>query len=254
MEEVKFKPIGVFKGAQKSPAEAPRQASLATEAKGIVELFEELSLDCLKDLEGFTHIWLLYCFHQNSTWSPLVRPPRGEKKRGVFATRSPYRPNSIGTSCVRLESVEGRKLYVRDIDLLDQTPILDIKPYISYADSIPEASVGWIEECEEFEIKLTESFEKKLKWLEAQIEVSLKNLLENHLKYEPTNNKIKRVKPLGKGFVFSYKTWRFHFFIESKEVRLFDLLSGYSPEEMQSQQDPYGDKNIHHQFLSQFKK
>ena len=109
----------------------------------------------LDDIEGMERLWLIYLFHRNQGWKPKVMPPRGDKKRGLFATRSPHRPNSIGMSCVRLESREGRKLWVSEYDLLDRTPILDVKPYLPYADSFPDAKTGWLEglEDDEFEIE-----------------------------------------------------------------------------------------------------
>ena len=93
----------------------------------------------LKDIEGFDRIWLLWWFHRNRTWRPEVLPPRGpSKRRGVFATRSPHRPNPLGLSAVELVAVEGRTLRLRGVDLLDGTPVLDLKPYVPYADAFPE--------------------------------------------------------------------------------------------------------------------
>ncbi len=252
MEEVKLHPIGIFKGDQKTPAEAPRQASLSKDSTGIVELTREIPLESLRDLKGFDHIWLLYTFHQNSQWSSLVRPPRGRGKRGVFSTRSPYRPNPIGMSCVKLERIEQRKIFVKDVDLLDGTPILDIKPYLTYADSFPEATLGWIEDCEDFDISMTKRFEEKLDWLQSHFTVSLRNVLSNHLTYEPTNSKIKRVKPSSEGFVFSYKTWRFYFRIDGRRLSLVDVGSGYTSAEIKDGDDPYGDKATHILFKQNF--
>ena len=108
--------------------------------------------DALRGLEGFSHLWLIWVFHQSAaqSWSPTVRPPRlgGNTRMGVFATRSPFRPNPIGLSSVKLESIElqtpvGPVLHISGADLVDGTPILDIKPYISYADSIPDALCGF---------------------------------------------------------------------------------------------------------------
>ncbi len=110
------------------------------------------SRDCLRGIEGFSHLWLIWQFSENADrgWSPTVRPPRlgGNERVGVFATRSPFRPNPLGLSCVRLLGVdwdtpEGPVLRLGGADLLDGTPVYDIKPYLSYADSIPEASGGF---------------------------------------------------------------------------------------------------------------
>ena len=131
----------------------PRQAGLV-EALQAAVVFEPPCRvpEALRGIEGFSHLWLIWEFSQNRRegWSPTVRPPRlgGNKRLGVFATRSPFRPNPIGLSCVRLEGVEldtpeGPVLHVSGADLVDGTPILDIKPYIPYADCHPEAAGGF---------------------------------------------------------------------------------------------------------------
>ncbi len=150
----------------------PRQSGLA-DTKGTV-IFEKKyrSADALRGIEGYSHLWILWEFSETirDTWSPTVRPPRlgGNERVGVFATRSPFRPNPIGLSCVKLESAEmddryGPVLYVTGVDMVDGTPIYDIKPYLPYVDSHPEAEGGFAEglkgrkletvfsqECEEY--------------------------------------------------------------------------------------------------------
>ena len=137
----------------------PRQAGLVPEAKGTV-VFEPAfrNPDIVRGLEGFSHIWLIWCFHraQRDNWSPTVRPPRlgGNTRLGVFATRSPFRPNPIGLSCVKLEGVErdpklGPLLHISGMDMVDGTPILDIKPYVPYCDIRGEATGGFTADLEE---------------------------------------------------------------------------------------------------------
>lgn len=134
----------------------PRQSGLVEALTGTI-VFEPAYRvpEALRGLEGFSHLWLIWGFsaHYGRDWSPTVRPPRlgGNTRMGVFATRSPFRPNPLGLSCVRLERVErtdaeGPVLRVRGADLVDGTPIYDIKPYLPYADSIPEAAGGFTEE------------------------------------------------------------------------------------------------------------
>ena len=138
----------------------PRQAGLVPELKAQV-VFEPpyRNPEALRGLEGFSHIWLLWNFSGNprGTWSPTVRPPRlgGNRRMGVFATRSPFRPNPIGLSCVRLEAIElegpqGPTLLVSGADLMDGTPIFDIKPYTPYADCHPEATGGFTDTAGDF--------------------------------------------------------------------------------------------------------
>ena len=130
----------------------PRQAGIVEELEArIVFEPEYRNPDALRGLEGFSHIWLIWQFSQavREDWSPTVRPPRlgGNTRMGVFATRSPFRPNALGLSCVQLlgieDTEEGRTLRVAGADLMDGTPIFDIKPYIPYADCKPEAESGF---------------------------------------------------------------------------------------------------------------
>lgn len=134
----------------------PRQSGLVDGLMGKI-VFEEAyrSVEALRGVEGFSHLWLIWQFSQavREDWSPTVKPPRlgGNRRMGVFATRSPFRPNPIGLSCVRLDRVEwhtgeGPVLWVAGVDLLDGTPIYDIKPYLPYADCRPEATGGFAQE------------------------------------------------------------------------------------------------------------
>jgi len=134
----------------------PRQSGLVPSLRSTITFEPEFrNADALRGLEGFSHLWLLWIFSENvrDTWHPTVRPPRlgGNKRLGVFATRSSFRPNPIAMSCVKIEEVrldgpEGPEIVVSGADLMDGTPIVDIKPYLPYADSVPEAKGGFAEE------------------------------------------------------------------------------------------------------------
>lgn len=140
----------------------PRQSGLAPSVQGRIVFEPEFrDPEAVRGLEGFSHIWLIWEFSENrgKAWSPTVRPPRlgGNRRMGVFATRSPFRPNPIGLSCValsevRLDDPEGPVIVVQGPDLLDGTPILDIKPYIPYADSFPDASIGFLSDATELQV------------------------------------------------------------------------------------------------------
>lgn len=139
----------------------PRQSGLVPGLCGrVVFLPAYRNPDALRGLEGYSHVWLLWEFSEakRENWSPTVRPPRlgGNRRMGVFATRSPFRPNPIGLSCVRLLSIEGTDLLVEGADLLDGTPIYDIKPYLPYTDAHPEATAGFAGEV--YEDRLTVAF------------------------------------------------------------------------------------------------
>ena len=139
----------------------PRQSGLARSLRGrIVFEPEYRNAEALRGLDGFTHLWLIWEFSANrkaaGEWQPTVRPPRlgGNQHMGVFATRSPFRPNPLGLSCVELDNIvfdaaEGPVIVVKGADLMDGTPIYDIKPYIKYADSRPEAICGYVDSLEE---------------------------------------------------------------------------------------------------------
>jgi len=147
--KVTMKPIGVVHSSYRERFAVPRQPSLDEAQDACIELNAGMNLEqAVKDLNGFSHIWVIYWMHLNKGWNPTVRPPRGPKvKRGLFSTRAPHRPNSIGLSAVRLTGIEGRTLHIKGHDMLDGTPVLDIKPYIPYADAFPDARTGWIEEA-----------------------------------------------------------------------------------------------------------
>ncbi|WP_085675652.1 MULTISPECIES: tRNA (N6-threonylcarbamoyladenosine(37)-N6)-methyltransferase TrmO [unclassified Pseudomonas] len=138
-------PVGIVRSCFKEKFAIPRQPQLAPAARGVLELLPPFDQgDAVAGLEQVSHVWLLFLFHQALEDKPRlkVRPPRlgGNKSMGVFATRATHRPNGIGQSVVRLEGVEPGRLLLSGIDLLDGTPVLDIKPYVPYADSVAGAS------------------------------------------------------------------------------------------------------------------
>jgi tRNA-Thr(GGU) m(6)t(6)A37 methyltransferase TsaA len=146
------KPIGVVRSIYKEKFGIPRQPGLVESARGVIELNDEPFLaQATKMLDQFTHLWVIFIFHRHDAknWKPSIRPPRlgGARKVGVLASRSPHRPNPIGLSAVKLERIEQLgnqvKIHVSGLDILDGSPVLDIKPYLPYADSIPQASNGW---------------------------------------------------------------------------------------------------------------
>ncbi len=148
--------IGVARSPYKEKFAIPRQPGLVTVACGTIELDNDLlAAEMVEGLEDFSHIWVLFLFHENleQGWKPRVKPPRlgGNKKLGVLATRSTFRPNGMGMSVLELNkvSIDGDKvkLHVSGLDLLDNTPIIDIKPYIQYADALPHASSAYAAEA-----------------------------------------------------------------------------------------------------------
>ena len=178
----------------------PRQSGLvpALRAKIVFEP-EYRNPDALRGIEGFSHLWLIWQFSAavRDTWSPTVRPPRlsGNERVGVFATRSPFRPNAIGLSCVKLESVQhedgfGDVLIVSGADLMDGTPIYDIKPYIPFADCHPEATGGFIDEApwHELDVDFPETLQAHIEGdkLEGLVEVLRQDPRRAGSKHDPS--------------------------------------------------------------------
>jgi len=143
MNEIRYKPIGIIHSPFKEPSGTPIQPAGARDIEGTVEIASEY-VEGLKDIEGFSHIILMYHFHLSRGYLLKVKPYMDEKSRGVFATRAPSRPNPIGISIVRLVKVDGNMLYIKDVDIVDGTPLLDIKPYVTEFDTRKVEKIGWL--------------------------------------------------------------------------------------------------------------
>jgi tRNA (adenine37-N6)-methyltransferase len=149
MQGLTYRPIGIIHSEHTVAGKTPIQPVYAQGCKGQVEVFAEFA-EGLKDLDGFSHIYLIYHFHQSSPQVKLiVKPFLQDAEHGVFATRAPCRPNAIGLSVVELEKIEGRILHVRGVDILDGTPLLDIKPYTAKFDLHDIKKNGWQDEVDE---------------------------------------------------------------------------------------------------------
>jgi len=143
--QVVYQPIGVIHTPFAQPEGAPHQPRFSSKAKGWIEIAEELAPG-LRDLDGFSHIVLIYHFHQSGGFDLAVTPSSHPFLRGLFATRSPRRPNAIGVSVVRLLSIEGGVIHIENVDMIDNTPLLDIKPYIPQVDDADDYRLGWLNE------------------------------------------------------------------------------------------------------------
>ncbi|WP_300672458.1 tRNA (N6-threonylcarbamoyladenosine(37)-N6)-methyltransferase TrmO [Desulfoluna sp.] len=164
-------PIGTVHSCFTEKFGVPRQPGIVTEATGTIELLAPYNRsEAVRDLDGFSHLWIIFLFNRSARgeWKPMVRPPRlgGNKKVGVFASRSNFRPNPIGLSVVRLLSVSDEKgkilIHVKGLDILDGTPVLDIKPYIPYVDAIDDATGGFAPEKPEPRLSVTFAPEAEL--------------------------------------------------------------------------------------------
>jgi tRNA-Thr(GGU) m(6)t(6)A37 methyltransferase TsaA len=234
-----FAPIGVVRSPFAERAQAPRQAVVARGVAARIELFPGHGYeDALEGLAGWERAWVVFVFHRNVEqgrgWRPKVLPPRSATKQGVFATRSPHRPNPIGLSAVRVERVEGLVVHVRDVDLLDGTPVLDLKPYVAYADAHADARAGWIEARDPlatWEVAFAPEAEEQLAWLRAA-GVDLRDAIESALSLGPQPHAYRRIRQVGTGLRLAVKEWRADFSVEGRRVTVRALRSGYRAAEM----------------------
>lgn len=186
MISITMNPIGVVNSPYKEKFAIPRQPGLVNAAKGTISLLNEVNnIECIRELEQFSHIWLLFIFHgtQAQGWKSLVRPPRlgGNQKIGVLASRSTFRPNPIGMSVVKLDEIEINEknviLHISGLDLLDQTPIVDIKPYVPYSDSLPYACAGFAQTQPQVNLAVTFSMQAQQKLTQIKDEFAELTLL-----------------------------------------------------------------------------
>ena len=252
---LEFSPIGYLHCALKFHQEQPMQGNLSS-SEGCIELVKGFNYEQgLKDLEGFDRIWVIYNFHLNKTWRPLTNPPYndGKGKKGVFATRSPYRPNQIGISCVKLKEIKGNKIYIADTDLLNDTPILDIKPYIPQYDCFPDARVGWLENVERrrYVFDYSELSERKLKFL-LKNGIDLYGIIESQIGHNPYDNTRNKFKKTEQGLMLRFKSWRILFEINGNNVFIDDIVSGYEGFDEAMGNDTSEDVEAHKKFLAFF--
>ena len=234
MNSYTMKPIAVAHTLFTQRFGIPRQPGLVPEAKGTLKFDKDPDfLHALKGIEQFSHLWILFVFHEHggNKWKPTIRPPRlgGKVKMGVLSSRSPHRPNPIGLSVVKIEKINlqaknGAEIEVSGIDLLDGTPVLDIKPYIPYADSVPDANAGWAKE----EIKKTPVHFEELA-VQKIPTPEIKDLMEQLLTIDPRPGFQKREFPpeadLSQGKVFGLlvKEYDVKWKIEDQKFVVFDV-------------------------------
>lgn len=251
------RPIGYVRSPFAEKVEAPRQAVASAGAVGCIEVLAEHE-HALEDLEGFERIWVLFWFHQAppGPTPSKVLPPRSERKRGVFATRSPHRPNPIGMSAVRLERIEGRVVHIRDLDIIEGTPVLDLKPYVPYADAFPDASAGWLDGPPDprpsWEVAFSDLAETQLAWLaERSPAVDVRARIVEALSLGPQPHPYRRIKRAeGGALVLAVKEWRARFLLAERTMTVQSIFSGYRARELGSGGDPK--LAVHRAFVARF--
>ena len=255
-----FQPIGYITSDKKYRYETPRQGVLAEESVSVISLLPKHNFEqALEYLDGFERIWVIYQFHLNDNWKPKVSPPRHtSNKVGVFASRAPYRPNPIGMSCVKLLKVEGLDVYITESDILDCSPVYDIKPYLPYSDSFPDAKTGWVKSGLEniFEVVFDPIAEEKVIWLKEHTGINLRSFTRLQLEFNPMDDSRKRISAHAGAFVLSYRTWRILYAVdvENNDIHVTDIESGYSQTDLDDAvSDVYADKDIHRNFVDMFR-
>jgi tRNA-Thr(GGU) m(6)t(6)A37 methyltransferase TsaA len=247
-------PIGFFHAKEDEKYAVSRQSGVIKGNTGEIILNPGCNFEAaLEDLDGFDRIFVIYRFDRNNSWKPKVLPPRGEKKRGVFATRSPHRPNFLGLSCLELVKITGLTLHVKNHDLIDGTPIFDIKPYIVYADSFPNAKQGWLLDLEpqvEYRINWNDESSCKRDFLENVLKVPIIANITPRLSIHPFPKKQNRICSLENSYYeIAYKTWRVKFSVDETEITVCDIYSGYDAETLRGEKAcPYGDLKTHLHF------
>lgn len=246
MENLSLSPIGIIRTQMRMKFDAPHQPSGHKKQINTIELFPGHNFEQgLLDLDGFSVIWILWWFHLNNNWRPLVRPPRGiNKKRGVFATRSPHRPNPIGITAVPLLGINGRSIYVGECDLLDQTPILDIKPYLSAVDCFPEAKKGWTADLEApleatYRVTVSKLAQKQLDWLKEEHSIDFISRATEILAVNPQVHRTRRISRSGNGFKMGCGAWKLFFTLSGNDVCIEKVFSGYPERTLKNQEYDY---------------
>lgn len=195
----------------------------------------------LQDISGFERIWVVWVFHTVTGWKPKVLTPRHSEKHGVFATRSPHRPNPIGITVVELVDIHKLTLTIRGTDMLDGTPVLDIKPYIPQHDSFPGSSIGWLQTVEDavpHTITWQPLAQAQANWLAEHCALPLHNTITAKLQYHPYPTSYNRVQQTGNNtYTMSYQTWRIDYTIhEDMQIHIHCIRSCYTPEQLDNPQ------------------
>jgi len=254
-ETLELQPIGIVRSPFKERVDAPRQPPAAAGVEGSIELYSGRNFEqALEDIQSFHFIWVVFWFHLNTTWKPKVSPPRSGLRRGVFATRSPYRPNPIGLSVVELTGVEGLTLKVRSLDILDGTPVLDLKPYIPYSDSLPEAGSGWLEAPSDpqpdYAVVFSPLATEQLRFLSERFELTLADRFVQALRLGPEPQAFRRIRRDGDAFSIAVKDWRARFTSQERTITVLEFQSGHRPRVLATSEDATLD--AHRGFVAQF--
>jgi len=261
---IELSPIGVVHSELTERGQTPRQPAAGRGLRGRIELRRggEFS-DAITDLERWSHLWVIFVFHLNDGWRGKVAPPRSATKRGVLSTRSPHRPNPIGMSLVRLERVEGHVLHVVDLDILDGSPVLDIKPYVAYADTADDARDGWLPDDDDAasdpgarcDVGWSERAQSQLAFLEARGCDWLRGRAQDALSLGGAPHAYRRIKPDGDAMRLSIKDFRLRFVQDGRRITIEGITSGYKRKQLQradAEARAQTPLSVHRAFVAEF--
>jgi len=251
-----LQPIGIVRTARATKVEVARQPRAAQGERACIELFSGRDFEhALEDLSRWKLIWVLFWFDRNPSWRPKVLPPRSTSgRKGVFATRSPHRPNPIGLSVVRLERVEGLNVHILDSDMLDGTPVLDLKPYVAYTDSHPDAGTGWLDAdpITAFKVTFTPLATEQARWIEQRTGLAIEERIRATLALGPEPHPYRRIRRLdGGGMQLAVKEWRIRFTVENREACVTAILSGFKAAQLAGDARD-DDRQPHREFRSRW--
>ena len=247
-----LEPVGVLRCARRTKVEAPRQPAAADDLTGVIELLPGHNYEhALADLDGWERIWVLFWFHHNDGWRPKVLPPRSSSgRKGVFATRAPHRPNPLGLSALRLLRVDGLAVHVAGVDLLDGTPVLDLKPYVAYTDAWPESRNGWLaganDPAPSHVVTLEPLTESQLAWIDAREAQPLRDRILATLALGPQPHPYRRIRRDGNDGTLAVRDWRVRFSIVDGGIVVRRVDTGYRA----SQLDAADAAPIHREFVA----
>ncbi len=271
-----LEPIGYVRAPQESKVEAARQPVAATGMRGRIELLPGRNFEhALDDLAGWEYIWVIFRFHLNEGWRPKVLPPRSTTgRKGVFATRSPHRPNALGLSAVRLERVDGLTLHVGEHDMLDGTPVLDIKPYVAYTDAHPAARSGWLEDAASmpsaiastvptagaapadpiprYAVLMDPLAAQQAAWIESRTGLAIAERIRATLALGPEPHPYRRIRREGDALRLAVKEWRVRFTVTGRAVRVTEIHSGYRATQLAAAQGDARLLQAHREFVTHY--
>lgn len=237
-----YPPIGHVRTCFTEKFGTPRQAQMIPAARGVLKLLPEARYSqALKELNTFSHLWIVFVFdrHLEQEWNPLIQSPRvGVPRVGVFASRSPHRPNPIGISAVKLDRIDfeapgGAEIHLSGVDLLDGTPVLDIKPYLPYTDLIPHANAGWASDTiERFPVSFSPESLAILEKNSATEIPQIRELIEQMLSWDPRPSSQREAMPMhdpkteGRIFRFRISRYDVEWQVRNNGVYVLQLIEG----------------------------